>query len=78
LIEHCGRVLFPTVLVNTRTPSRSILTKYEQENARTVEIDRDRLGNLGLRLVERDLLAEDGAIRHDSDLLAAAVLEAAG
>ena len=78
LIEHCGRVLFPNVLVNTRTPSRNILTKYEQENARLVEIDCDRLQNLDLRFVERDLLAEDDAIRHDSDRLAMAVLEAAG
>ncbi len=78
LIERCDRVLFANVLVNSRTPSRNILTKYEQENAHLVAIDSDRVQNLGVRLVERDLLAEDDAIRHDSDLLAMAVPEPVG
>jgi len=38
---------------------------------------RERLGGLGLNIVERDLLAEDGLIRHDPERLARAVLEMA-
>ena len=37
----------------------------------------DRLGGLGLNIVERDLLAEDVLIRHDPERLAHAVLEMA-
>ena len=40
--------------------------------------DRSRLRDMGLKLLERDLLAEDGVIRHDPDRLARAVLEIAG
>ena len=77
LAEHCGGVLFPNVLVNERTPSAEILKRYENEHASLVRIDRDRLRALGVNIVERDLLAEDGVIRHDPDRLARAVLEMA-
>ncbi len=75
LINHCGRTLFHTVLVNNRPPSENSLRKYQQQNSRAVNLDRDRLLDLDVRVVERDLLAEDGAIRHDSDKLAEAVWE---
>jgi len=75
LSEHCGGVLFPTVLVNNRMPSAEMLKRYEAERAAVVPIDHDRLAALGLNVVERDLLAEDGMIRHDPDRLAAAVFE---
>ncbi len=75
LIDHCGKTLFPTALVNTCTPSAAILRKYEQEGASVVEFDRKPVEDLGVTVIERDLLAEDVAIRHDSDLLADALLE---
>ena len=74
-VDHCGKTLFPTALVNTGTPSAAILRKYEQEGARVAEFDRKPVEGLGVTVIERDLLAEDVAIRHDSDLLAAALLE---
>ena len=77
LIDHCGKTLFPTVLVNTGT-SAAILRKYEQEGASVVEFDRKPVEDLGVTAIERDLLAEDVAIRHDSDLLADALLEITG
>ncbi len=77
LAEHCGGILFPDVLLNGVAPSSEILKRYEAENAAPVEIDSSRLHALGLRTVERDLLAEDAVIRHDPDRLAQAVLEMA-
>jgi len=77
LAEHCGGVLFPNVLLNNRVPSASILEKYEAEKANLVKVDVDRLHALGLNTLERDLLAEDGVIRHDPDRLAHAVFEIA-
>jgi hypothetical protein len=40
-------------------------------------VDRDRLRDLRLKILERDLLAEDQNIRHDPDRLARAVFEIA-
>jgi uncharacterized cofD-like protein len=73
LAQHCGGMLFPNVLVNNGKPSPEILKKYSAENATLVDIDRNRLRQLDLRVVERDLLAEDQKIRHDPDRLARAV-----
>jgi uncharacterized cofD-like protein len=75
LNDHAGGLLFPTALVNTGMPSPAILRKYQEENAEPVEIDRARVLELGVEIVERDLLSEDAAIRHDPDRLARAVLE---
>jgi len=78
LADHCDGVLFPNVLLNCGVPSQEILNRYSAESADLVQTDVERLGALGLNIVERDLLAEDGVIRHDSDRLARAVLEIAG
>ena len=78
LNQHCGELLFPDILLNNRPPSGDILKKYIAEKAQLVEIDRERLEAMGLKLTEGDLLAEGGAIRHDPDRLARSVLEMAG
>jgi uncharacterized cofD-like protein len=75
LAEHCGGVLFPKVLINNRLPSSEMLKRYEAERASLVDVDRPKLGSLGLNVVEHDLLAEDGVIRHDPDRLAKAVFD---
>jgi uncharacterized cofD-like protein len=77
LADHCSGVLFPNVLLNSGLPSREILSKYEAEQAEPVRVDRDRLRDLRLKVLERDLLAEDQNIRHDPDRLARAVFEIA-
>jgi uncharacterized cofD-like protein len=74
LVDHCNGILFPNILVNNRLPSAELIKRYEAERAGVVPIDHARLGAMGLNIVERDLLSEDGKIRHDPDLLAAAVL----
>jgi len=77
LTDHCGGVLFPNVLLNSDVPSPTILKKYDAEKAGLVRADIERLRALGLKTLERDLLAEDGVIRHDPDRLAQAVFEMA-
>jgi uncharacterized cofD-like protein len=75
IADHCDGILFPNILVNNRAPSESILKKYDAERATLVQVDRDRLHALQLNIVERDLLAEDGVVRHDPDRLARTVFE---
>jgi uncharacterized cofD-like protein len=75
LADHCGGILFPNVLVNNRMPSAEILKRYEAERATVVDVDHAKLRALGLSVVEEDLLAEDGVIRHDPDRLARAVIQ---
>ena len=79
LMDHCdNKLLFPNVILNSGLPSPDILKRYEAEGAALVKLNRDRLTGLGLKMMERDLLAEDRVIRHDPDRLARAVFEMVG
>ena len=73
--DHVGHVLFRNVLVNTLSPSNAILRKYSEGNAHIVQADEERVRDMGIRIVKKDLLSEGDVIRHDTDLLAEAVLE---
>jgi uncharacterized cofD-like protein len=75
LADHCSGLLFQNVLLNNRMPSADTVKRYEEEHASVVHVDHDRLRAMGLNMVERDLLAEDGVIRHDPDRLASAVFD---
>jgi len=79
LIHHSsGQLLFPRILLNTAPPSYDLVRKYQAEGADLVRLDRDRLDAMGLERAECNLLAEDGVIRHDPDLLGKAIYELAG
>jgi uncharacterized cofD-like protein len=79
LIRHCsGQLLFPRILLNTAPPSYDLVRKYQAEGADLVRLDRDRLDAMGLERAECNLLAEDGVIRHDPDLLGKAIYKLAG
>ena len=75
ITDHVEHVLFPNVLLNTLSPSNAILRKYSELNAHIVEADEERVRNMGITIVKKDLLFEGDVIRHDADLLAEAVLE---
>lgn len=77
LAEHCGGILFPNVLINDGMPSPEMLKRYEMERAAVVPVDHARLHSMGLKIMETDLLAEDGVIRHDPNRLASAVFDIA-
>lgn len=78
LADHCAGIIFPNILLNNGIPSTEVLKKYEAECASLVNIDMDRLQALNLNIMERNLLSEDGHIRHDPDRLARSVFEIAG
>lgn len=79
LADHCcGAILFPNVLMNSQAPSSDILKRYEADHAHFIDVQQDdRCVQMGIQVVARDLLAEDGVIRHDPDRLAYAILELA-
>jgi uncharacterized cofD-like protein len=78
LVCHSGgRPLFSRILVNNAIPSPELLARYQADGAALVTIDRERLKSMGLECMEYGLLAEDGVIRHDPDLLAQAVYKVA-
>jgi hypothetical protein len=67
------------VLVHSEGLPRELVARYEVEGAAPVEVDREEVARLGVRLREAALLAEDAeaGLRHDPDRLARQACEAA-
>ena len=78
IAAHVGPVV-TDVLVHSGDLAPDLLARYAAESAAPVEVDREVLREMGLRVREADLLSEDAAagIRHDPGRLAKEVCEAA-
>ena len=78
LTDHAGPVITDVLVHRGRLPE-GLVARYEAEGASPVEVDREEVEKLGVRLREAVLLAEDagGGARHDPDRLAEEVCEAA-
>jgi len=70
IIDHCGEGVFDYIVVNNQQGSEELRKKYEEEGAYPVEIDRDRLNQLGINIIEADLLKRESYLRHDPEALA--------
>ena len=78
LREHTGRDLFDYVLVNRTQPTAAQLARYRSEGAELIRCDGNLPAAGGAELVEADLLdTSSDHVRHDSDKLAAVILELA-
>ncbi len=76
LFQHSLPGLFDLCLVNSLDFPQEILEKYAREGAEPIRADKDACARLGVELAARPLArAKDGLIRHDPELLAAAVME---
>jgi uncharacterized cofD-like protein len=78
LERHVGPVV-TDVLVHSGELPEQLVARYEAEGAAPVEVDREEIGKLNVRLREADLLSEraEAGVRHDPDRLAKEVCEAA-
>lgn len=75
LIDHVGEGIISYVLVNNGMPRKDILKKYAEVGAHPVEIDREKVENLGVTLIEQDLLGEERGAVHDTDVLANEIVQ---
>lgn len=78
LSDHAGPVVTDT-LVHSGTLPEDLLARYRQEGGEPVEVDREPVEAMGVRLREADLLSDDSAagVRHDPEKLAREVHAAA-
>jgi len=77
IYEHAGVKLIDYAIVNTRPISEEMLKKYAAQHARPVENDLERLRELGVTVIGRDLLQEGEKVRHSPEAVAAVALELA-
>ena len=70
IIDHCGKGVFDYIVVNNQQGTKELRKKYEAEGAYPVQIDHQRLKDLGVKIIEADLLKKDSYLRHDPQALA--------
>jgi uncharacterized cofD-like protein len=78
LAQHVGPVV-TDVLVHSGDLPRELVARYAVEEATPVEVDREAVERLGVRLREADLLSDEvgTSIRHDANRLAKEVCKTA-
>jgi uncharacterized cofD-like protein len=68
--DHARRKLIDVVVVNTKRIPAPLRKRYAAERAMPVQNDFDRLAQMGLRVVSRELAAEGSRVRHDPAAIA--------
>ncbi len=72
--KYLGKGVLDCVLLNTRKPLASRITKYEKEKAAFVELHEEDLKGSSFKVIKKDVLRKRGLIRHDSEKLAQVLL----
>ena len=76
IFQHSLPGLFHLCLANSSSIPPEVLERYAREGAEPLHYDKAKCAELGVELVSRPVSAvRDGYVRHDSELLAAALLE---
>lgn len=76
IFEHSAPGLFSLSLVNSLSIPTQVQKKYALEGAEPVRVDRDACAALGVELIARPVsCVKNDLVRHDAELLAAALLE---
>ncbi len=79
LFEHSAPGLFSLSLVNSLSIPAQVCHRYAFEGAEPVRVDREACAALGVDLIARPVsCVVNGYVRHDGELLAAALLELHG
>ncbi|MGE5389816.1 MAG: gluconeogenesis factor YvcK family protein [Deltaproteobacteria bacterium] len=75
IVDHIGQQIVDFVIVNTGVIDEPRLSRYLEERAVPVLISRDEIGKMGIKVIEGDLVSDDRVAWHDSDKLAAVIME---
>ncbi|MCC6174888.1 MAG: YvcK family protein [Chloroflexi bacterium] len=75
LREYLAPASLEAAIVNVATPSPKVLKRYADEGAFPVEPDVDAIEAMGIQAVARPLASSRHLMRHDSVLLAEAILD---
>ncbi|QGH34129.1 uridine diphosphate-N-acetylglucosamine-binding protein YvcK [Gracilibacillus salitolerans] len=71
IMDHIGTGCLQSVIVHNKTIARDVQMVYAEENAEPVKYDLDRLRQMGLEIIEEDIVKElNHSLRHDTDKVA--------
>ena len=68
--SHIGKNVIDYVVANRKTVSSEVASRYHAEGAEQVEVDRDKISRMKVKLILDNLLEEHAVIRHNSPRLA--------
>lgn len=71
---HARQRIFDYVLVNTGFPSAGLSEKYRKVGSVLVEVDIDRIKSAGYRPITGHFINQTDVVRHDANVLAAAIM----
>jgi uncharacterized cofD-like protein len=72
---HVGKHVIDYVVANRKTVSPEVASRYHAQGAEQVEVDRDKISRMKVKLILDNLLEEHGVIRHNSPRLADLLVE---
>lgn len=75
LLEHGRPGIVDVCIANNRRLSEKVLRPYREEGVGPLELDREAIEAMGVRVEEYPLAVGERYVRHDSDALADAILE---
>jgi len=73
--DHVGERIVDKIIVNDEKIKSSVSERYLEQNSTVVEIDKERLKNMGIEIVESRLVAYNsaGEVRHNAKKLSATI-----
>jgi len=75
IIEHSQKGVIDACLINNASAPQEALGRYKDEDSFPVEPDVEKIRELGLRVVDTDLLGVTDYVRHDSNKLNKALIK---
>src|SRR5699024_4078480 len=66
--EHLGQRIVDSIVVHNEPIRKKVRDRYAKENAQPVEYDKERLLDMGLQIIEGDIIDDTSAVlRHDTE-----------
>ena len=75
LIAHTNPGIVQVCLINTAQVPGALLEKYRQEEAFEVEMDTDRIRQMGYQVVSGGIISAEDYVRHDPEQLAKLIIQ---
>lgn len=75
IFKHTGSRVVDYVIANNKMPTDDVLVRYGKEKAYPVKIDKDKIADLGVTLVQGKLFADGPYIRHSPQQLARMIMK---
>lgn len=75
IVDHVGTGVIDIVLANDSSFQDVVLQKYAKVGASPVEVDKERLESLGVRVIKADLMSSEDRAVHNSDRLGKVVMD---